>query len=98
MNKFNHIDFKNNSLAIEMAKEFDSILDKIWCKFTFERGLFQWHRVMKKVEQPFARQISVEIGHVDLGHDVVNARLAVKEEMEKYLEYLILIGECKVNK
>lgn len=98
MNKFNHIDFKNNSLAIEMAKEFDSILDNIWCKLTFERGLFQWYRVMKKVEQPFARQISVEIGHVDSGYDVVNARLAVKDEMEKYLLYLIERENWRVNK
>jgi len=92
MNKFKHIDFKNNSKAINMALEFDAILDNIWCTFTFERGLSRWTRVMKDVEQPYARNISIEIGHVDIGHGIANARLAVKDEMEKYLLYLINKG------
>lgn len=89
MNQFNNIDFKGNKEALSIAEEFDFILNNIWTKFTYQKGLYRWIRVAERVEKPFRKRINTEIGHVDLGYGINDARLAVKDEMVKYLEYLI---------
>ena len=46
----------------------------------------------EKSAQQFRQNISLEIYHVESGHGINQARLAVKTEMEKYIEYLINNG------
>jgi len=52
----------------------------------------KWREIRSTIPNPFRQNISLEIYHVELGHGIDQARLAVKNEMEKYIEYLISVS------
>ena len=74
------------------ALSFNQILNNIFCTYSFPKGKTKWKEISSTIPEPFRRKISTEISHVESGHGIDQARLAVKSEMEKYIEYMILIG------
>lgn len=88
-NKFNHINFKDNSLAIELAKEFDFILENVSNKFLYQKGLYRWTRVVDKVEMPHKKAIGDSIRKIDGAINAKEVVLTLKNEMELYLLKLI---------
>ena len=49
-----------------------------------------------QIPEPYRFKINIEISHVELRHGIDQARLAVKSEMEKYIEYLISVNSINV--
>ena len=74
------------------ALSFNQIINNIFCTYSFPKGKTKWREISSTIPEPFRRKISTEISHVESGHGIDQARLAVKSEMEKYIEYMILIG------
>jgi len=71
------------------ALSFNQILNNIFCTYSFPKGKTKWKEISSTIPEPFRKKISTEIYHVESGHGIDQARLAVKSEMEKYIEYLI---------
>ena len=81
---------KKNTAIKELISDFDYILDNIWCTYSFEKGRRRWNEVGLHIAPAYAMSITREIEHVWLGHGMDQAiRLAVKHEMEKYIEHLL---------
>jgi len=97
MNKQNNLNqFSNYSSQLKsisnlysIAQDFDYILNNIFCTYSFPKGKTKWREISLTIPEPFRRKIYTEIYHVELGHGIDQARLAVKDEMEKYMKYLI---------
>lgn len=89
MNQFKSIDFNNNKNALDIAEDFDYILNNIWSTYSQEKGRKRWNEICKQIPNVFSRKIFIEIEHVQLGHGREQALMAVKSEMVKYLKYLI---------
>ena len=86
---FSHIDFKTSKHAKMLANDFDYILNNIWCTRSFNKGYKRWNEISKNIPSPYSFRINVEISHVDLGHGIQQARMAVKSEMEDFLKFTI---------
>ncbi len=80
---------RNISEVYKIAFEFDKILNDIWCVYSFNKGHSRWRMISRNIEEPYRSQIDIEIGHVKLGHGINQARAAVKDEMEKYIDFSI---------
>lgn len=93
MNQFNKYasQLKGISEAWSIANDFDYILNNIWCTYTFEKGKKRWREIQSQIPEPYRFRIDIEMDHVWLEHGIDQARLAVKSEMEKYLDYLMAI-------
>ena len=89
MNQFKSIDFKNNKVALSVAKDFDYILNNIWSTYSEPKGISRWREIRGDIPNGFQRKIATEIGHVEIGHGREQALMATKSEMEEYLYYLI---------
>ena len=91
MNQFKEYEekLKKNKEATKIANDFDYILNNIWCTHSFHKGKKRWREVARYVPESFRCKISIEMGHVWLGHSIDQARLEVKSAMNKYLEYLL---------
>lgn len=91
MNQFNKYSeqLKKIGKAREISYVFDYILNNIWCTYSFYEGKMQWKDIEAEIPEPFRSHIALEISHVELGYGIQQARLAVKDEMEKYIDYLI---------
>jgi len=72
-----------------IATSLNQILNNIFCTYSFPKGKTKWREISSTIPNPFRQNISLEIYHVELGHGIDQARLAVKSEMERYIEYLI---------
>ena len=83
---------KSISNVYSIAQDFDYILNNIFCTYSFNKGKSKWREISSQIPKPFRQNISTEIYHVESGHGIDQARLAVKSEMEKYIEYLIRNG------
>ena len=70
------------------AQDFNYILNNIFCTYSFPKGKTKWREIAVTIPNPFRQNISLEIYHVESGHGVNQARLAVKSEMKKYIEWL----------
>ena len=81
--------FKEYEEKLKIANDFDYILNNIWCTYSFHKGKKRWREVARYIPESFRCKISIEMGHVWLGHGIDQARLAVKNEMKKYLDYLL---------
>jgi len=71
------------------ALSFNYILNNIFCTYSFHKGKTKWREIQLQIPEPYKFKINIEISHVELRHGIDQARLAVKSEMEKYIEYLI---------
>jgi len=71
------------------VQSFNYILNNIFCTYSFHKGKIKWREISSTIPESFRRKISTEIYHVESGHGINQARLAVKSEMEKYMKYLI---------
>jgi len=80
---------KSISNIYSIANDFDQILNNIFCTYSFPKGKTKWREISSQIPKPFRQNISLEIYHVESGHGIDQARLAVKSEMEKYIEWLI---------
>jgi len=80
---------KSMSNVYSIAQDFDYILNNIFCTYSFHKGKTKWREIQLQIPEPYRFRISIEIDHVESGHGIDQARLAVKSEMEKYIEYLI---------
>lgn len=89
MNQFKSIDFKSNKQAINIAQDFDYILNNIWSTYSESKGIRRWREVCETIPSPFHSKIYTEIGHVASGHGREQALMAVKSEMESYLRYIL---------
>jgi len=83
---------KSISNVYSTALSFNYILNNIFCTYSFPKGKSKWREISSTIPEPFRRKIYTEISHVELGHGIDQARLAVKSEMEKYVEYMINNG------
>lgn len=81
--------FKNCSAAYKTANDFDYILNNAWCTYSFSKARTRWNEIGSSVPEPFQFKIGIEMSHVELGHGINQARLALKDEMEKYIDYLL---------
>ena len=72
-----------------MINDFDYILDNIWCKYSYRKAIGQWDKIVFNIHNEYAKKILIEIQHVLIGYGVEQDKLAVKDEMEKYIEYLL---------
>lgn len=92
MNQFNNYkeQLKKYSEAWLIANDFDHILNNIWCTYSFEKGKKRWREIKSKIPEPFRFKIDIEIEHVGLGHGIEQSRQAVKDEMNKYINYLLV--------
>ena len=72
-----------------LAQSLNQILNNIFCTYSFPKGKTKWRKINSTIPNPFRQKISIEIYHVESGHGIDQARLAVKSEMEEYIEYLI---------
>jgi len=80
---------KSISNLFSIAQDFDYILNNIFCTHSFHKGKTKWREISSTIPESFRRKIYTEISHIELGHGIDQVRLAVKSEMEKYIEYLI---------
>lgn len=91
MNQFNkyknEISKKSNIWTV--INDFDYILNSIWSVYSFEKGKSKWLSIQSEIDPDYSRKINIEIGHVEIGHGKEQALMSVKDEMEKYIEYLI---------
>jgi len=70
--------------------DFNQILNNIFCTYSFPKGKTKWREISSTIPNQFRQNpISLEIYHVESGHEIDQARLAVKNEMEKYIEWLV---------
>jgi len=94
MNQFDNYkeQLKKCSMAYSMANEFDNILNSIWCTYSFTEGKKKWREIWMSIPDPYRRNIDTEICHVELGHGIMQSRMAVKDEMEKYIDHLIEVN------
>ena len=81
-------EIKTSKDLAKLEGAFKHILNDIWCTYSFERGRRAFNNLIWAVEDPYRSNIYTEIGHIDLGHGINQARAAVKWEMNKYLDYL----------
>jgi len=77
---------KTTSNVYSIAQSFNFILNNIFCTYLFAKGKTKWREISSTIPNPFRQNISLEIYHVESGHGIDQARLAVKSEMEKYIE------------
>ena len=96
-NNLNHFysyksQLKSLSNVYFIAQDFDYILNNIFCTYSFNKGKTKWREINSTIPNQFRQNISLEIYHVESGHGIDQARLAVKSEMEKYIEYLISVN------
>jgi hypothetical protein len=91
MNQFKSYEtqLKNCSKSWIIANDFDFILNNIWCTYSFEKGKNKWLGIKSMIPEPYKSKIDTEIYHVEAGHGINQARLAVKDEMQKYIDYLV---------
>jgi len=89
MSHFKHIDFNNKKEVKKIAETFEDILNDIWCNYSLTTGRKKFDAIAHTISSPFDRKIFTEICHVQLGNGQWQARLAVKDEMEHYLKYLL---------
>lgn len=90
MNQFkDYKKFKKYPQLWKVVNDFDYILNNIWCNYSFEKGLKRWIEIDKDIPDFYSNKIYIEISHVRLNHDKKQSLMAVKEEMRKYLDYLI---------
>ncbi len=91
MNQFNNYkeQLKKCSTAYDIANKFDTILNSIWCTYSFHQGKKKWREIWSSISEPYRSQIDTEIYHVESGHGREQALMAVKHEMEKYIKHLI---------
>lgn len=89
MNQFNSLDFKGNKQIIEIAKDFDYVLNNLWSTHSQNKGISRWRLIGKSIPSVFYQRIATEIAHVELGHGREQALMAVKSEMVKYLQHMI---------
>jgi len=82
-----------SSNLYQTAINLNQILNNIFCTYSFPKGKTKWREISSTIPEPFRRKIYTEISHVELGHGIDQARLAVKDEMEKYIEYLIGVND-----
>lgn len=80
---------RKNATIKELIHDFDYILDNIWCTYSFKKGRRRWNKIVLNIHNEYAKRIIIEMQHVLIGHGVEQAKLAVKDEMEKYIEYLL---------
>jgi len=83
---------KSISDLYSTALSLDYILNNIFCTYSLQKGKTKWREISSTIPNPFRQNISLEIYHVESGHGIDQARLAVKSEMEKYIEYLISVS------
>jgi len=88
MNQFGYYNkqLKKCSHAWKIANDFDYILNNIWCTYSFAKGKIRWREISPTIPDEFNKKIFTELCHVELGHGIEQARMAVKSEMEKYLQ------------
>lgn len=72
-----------------VALEFDNMLNQMWCIRSFESGYKIWRELSRFINDPFRSRIMTEIYHVRSCHGIKQARLALKDEIEKYIIFLI---------
>jgi len=72
-----------------IVQSLNQILNNIFCTYSFPKGKTKWREISSTIPNTFRQNISLEIYHVESGHGIDQVRLAVKSEMEKYIEYLI---------
>ena len=91
MNQFKEYEekLKKCSKAMKIADDFDYILNNIWCTYSFHKGKKKWREIARDIPESFRCKISIEMGHVWLGHGIDQARLEAKSAMKKYLDYLL---------
>lgn len=89
MNQFRTVDFKGNKQAINIAKDFDYILNNLWCTYSEAKGRKRWNKISGVIPSKFYSKILTEIGHVESGHGREQSLMAVKSEMVKYLNYIV---------
>jgi len=75
-----------------IVSDLSQILNNIFCTYSFPKGKTKWREISSTIPNPFRQNISIEIYHVESGHGIDQARLAVKSEMEKYIEWLICVN------
>jgi len=75
-----------------IAQSLNQILNNIFCTYSFPKGKTKYKQISSTIPNPFRQNISLEIYHVESGHGIYQARLAVKSEMEKYIEWLISVN------
>jgi len=80
---------KSTPNLYKITQDLNQILNNIFCTYSFPKGKTKWREISSTIPNPFRQNISLEIYHVESGHGIDQARLAVKSEMEKYIEYLI---------
>ena len=99
MNQFNNYkeQLKKCSETWSIANDFDYILNNIWCTYSFEKGEKKWREIKSKIPEQFRLNIDIEMGHVMLGHGIHQARQAVKSEMEKYIDYLLVANKIDIS-
>lgn len=72
-----------------IAQQLDNMLNQMWCIRSFEEGYKIWRDISSFIDEPFRNNILVEIHHVMLKHGIKQARIALKDEVEKYIIFLI---------
>ena len=95
MNQFNDINIKikPKKSAYSIAKEFDYILNNIWCTYSFKKGFSKWREIRNGIPNPFYEKINTEIYHVESGYGKEQALMAVKSEMKNYIRYLLNLNK-----
>lgn len=72
-----------------IVTEFNDILNDMWCKYSYDSGCKKWRNIARFLDEPFRSNIATEMGHTQIGYGVKQARLALKDEIEKYIVFLI---------
>jgi len=80
---------KSISNVYSIVSDLNQTLNNIFCTYSFNKGKTKWREISSQIPKPFRQNISLEIYHVESGHGIDQARLAVKDEMEKYVEWLV---------
>ncbi len=76
----------------ELIKKLDMFLNKAWCIHSLQSARALYREIIPFIPEPYNRSISTEWGHVQMGHGIEQARLALKDEIELFKKSIDLKG------
>lgn len=69
----------------ELIKLLDRFVNKAWCTYSEQTARSLWKQIAPYIPVPYQHNIQIEWEHVKLGHGIEQARMALKEEVDKFI-------------
>jgi hypothetical protein len=70
----------------KLKKLLNQFLNKAWCTYSEQSARKLWKEIAPHIPYQYAIHIQTEWEHVKLGHGIDQARMALKTEINKFIE------------